>query len=102
MTVPEEKEIKLLGTAFDSQLSYSAHLQAVVSKAAQRLHFLRKVAPLLDSRGRTAVYKGFVRQTMEYCCLVFMGSCTSRRDKIQLKALKVIGKGAWLPSLKHR
>ena len=43
VTVPEEKEIKLLGIAFDSQLSYAAHLRAVASKAAQRLHFLRKV-----------------------------------------------------------
>ena len=59
VTVPEEKEIELLGAAFDSRLSYSQHLRAVASKAAQRLHFLRKVAPLLDSSGGTAVYKGF-------------------------------------------
>ena len=39
---------------------------------------------------------------MEYCCLVWMGSSTSRLDKIQHKALKVIGPGSWLPSLKHR
>ena len=102
VTVPEEKEIKHLGIAFDSQLSYAAHLRAVASKAAQRLHFLRKVAPLLDSSGRTAVYKGVVRPTMEYCCLVWMGSGTPRLDKIQHKALKEIGPGAWLPSLKHR
>ena len=39
---------------------------------------------------------------MEYCCLVWMGSCKSRLDRIQYRALKVIGPGAWLSSLKHR
>ena len=43
VTVPEEKEIKLLGVAFDSQLSHSAHFRAVASKAAQRLHFLKRL-----------------------------------------------------------
>lgn len=102
-SVPEEEHIKLLGVTFDRQLSYTTHLHGVASKAAQRIHFLKKTAHLLDARGRATVYRGFVRPVMEYCCLVWMGASTlARLDRIQHRALKVIGPGIHLPSLHHR
>ena len=64
--VAEEDEIKLLGVTFDRQLSFRSHFRNVSSKANQRLHFFKKVAPLLSVPGKLAVYEGFVRPTMEY------------------------------------
>ena len=74
MSVAEESEIKLLGVIFDKQLLFSKHLQAVATKANQRLHLLYKAAPLLGSSGRATVYKAFVRPIMEYCCLEWIGA----------------------------
>ena len=48
ITVAEEDEIKFLGVTFDRQLSFRSHLRNVSSKANQRLHFFKKVAPLLN------------------------------------------------------
>ena len=51
------------------------------------------------------MYKGFVRPTMEYSCLVWMGaSDTSLRqlDRVQHRALYLIGPGTNLPRLSHR
>ena len=90
---------------FDRQLSFHSHLRNVSSKANQRLHFFKKVAPLLNVPGKLAVYKGFVRSTMEYSCLVWMGaSDTSLRqlDRVQRRALHLIGPGTYLPRLSHR
>ena len=101
MSVAEESEIKLLGVIFDKQLLFSKHLQAVATKANQRL-LLYKATPLLGSSGRATVYKAFVRPIMEYCCLPWIGAPSACLDRVQRKALHVIGHGAWLPSLQHR
>ena len=98
-SVAEESEIKLLGVIFDKQLLFSKHLQAVATKANQHLH---KAAPLLGSSGRATVYKAFARPIMEYCCLPWIGTPSACLDRVQRKALHIIGHGAWLPSLQHR
>ena len=103
--VAEEDEIKLLGVTFDRQLSFRSHLRNVSSKANQRLHFFKKVAPLLNVPGKLVVYKGFVRPTMEYSCLVWMSaSDTSLRqlDRVQRRALHLIGPGTYLPRRSQR
>ena len=41
--IPEERDIKLLGVTFDTQLSFSTHLHSIATKAAQLLHFFAKV-----------------------------------------------------------
>ena len=102
MSVAEESEIKLLGVIFDKQLLFSKHLQAVATKANQRLRLLYKATPLLGSSGRATVYKAFVRTIMEYCCLPWIGAPSACLDRVQRKALHIIGHGAWLPSLQHR
>ena len=105
VAVAEETEVKLLGVTFDNGLSFRHHLRNVASKANSRIHFLRKVSPLLDAKGRLTVYKGFVRPTMEYCSLTWMGASAaslSQLDRVQRRALHVIGPGVWTQSLAHR
>ena len=103
--VAEKDEIKLLGVTFDRQLSFRSHLRNVSSKANQRLHFFKKVAPLLNVPGKLAAYNGFVRPSMEYSCLEWMSaSDTSLRqlDRVQRRALHLIGPGTCLPRLSYR
>ena len=93
---------KLLGVLFDNQLSFSRYLRAMSSRALQHLHVLVKASRFIDPRGRATVYKGFVRPTLEYCSLVWMGAPCHILDRVQKRALKIIGPGLWLPSLHHR
>ena len=95
LPVVEEAELKLLGVQFDTQLSFYQHLRSVAVRARQRLHFLK----------RERVYKGLVRPVMDYCPLVWMGAATTtlrQLDAVQLRALKIISRGSWLPSLALR
>ena len=100
-----ESNLKLLGVTLDSQLSHRNHLRTVAIRAHQRLGLLRKASPLLDSRSRATVYRGFVRPVMEYFPLVWMGAADchlQRLDQTQPSALHLIGPGAMLQSLSIR
>ena len=103
--VEEHDSLKLLGVTFDRQLSFRSHLRSVAVRGRQRLYFLRRVAPLLDTQGRERVYKGFVRPVLEYCPLVWMGASATALagiDAVQQSAIKLINTQAWLPSLDIR
>ena len=97
--VAAEDEIRLLSVIFDRHLSFRSHLRSIASKANQRMHFFKKVAPLLDVAGKLCLYKGFVRPTMEDNFLTWMGASESSLkllDRVQHRALRLIGPGVVL------
>ena len=103
--VQKESRLKLLGVSFDSKLSYGYHIHRTAIRATQRLHFLRKAAVVLCPRGRAVVYKGFVRPLMEYSPLVWLGAAPThlnKLDRVQLRALKIIGPTSALQTLHAR
>ena len=105
MEVAECSRMKLLGVTFDDGLSYGDHIRTVATRSAQCIGFLRKVCPVLDPPGRLATYRGFVRPTMEYCPLVWMGAADThlaRLDRVQHHALKLISRGTAIDSLAVR
>ena len=105
VSVLEEESLKLLGVVFDSRLTFRTHLRNIALRGNQRLYFLRRVAPLLDAKGREKVYRGFVRPVLEYCPLVWMGAPSSylaQLESIQRRALRIINPDYWLPSLAIR
>ena len=101
--VQKESRLKLLGFLSDSKLSYGYHIHRTAIRATQRLHFLRKAAAALCTRGRAVVYKGFVRPLMEYSPLVWLGAAhLNKLDRVQLRALKIIGPTSALQTLHAR
>ena len=105
LAVEEVGVLKLLGVTFDKHLFYGPHLQRIALRAAQQIGFLRKSFKVLDTPGRLAAYKGFVRPMLEYCPLVWAGAAPyhlSRLDKIQKRALSLIGPGVSVDSLALR
>ena len=95
----------LLGVTFDQHLSYSPHQRSTAVRAAQRIGFLRKAFTLLDHHGRTVAYKGFIRPVLEYCPLVWSGAAAchlERLDKVQKRALSLLGAGTIIDSLALR
>ena len=69
------------------------------------MHFFKKVAPLLNVAGKLFLYKGFVRPTMEYSFLTWMGASESslkQLDRVQHRVLRLIGPWVALPHLSHR
>lgn len=97
--------VRLLGVDFDTTLEYRQHLRRVCTKANQRLGLLRRASSILEPADREKAYKGFVRPVLEYAPLAWMGAARchlERLNKVQRKALEIIGGHAWLPSLALR
>ena len=105
IAVPEANTIKLLGVTFDAKLSFRDHLHSIATRGCQRLGVLRRACRVLDYHGRLCAYKGFVRPILKYAPLVWMGAASShlaRLDRVQKRAMAIIGPGALLQSLCHR
>ena len=105
ITVLQADSIRLLGVLFDEHLSYKEHIRSVATRANSRLYFLRRAAPLLDSNGRTKLYKGFVRPVIEYSPLVWLGASDTalgQLSAVQRRALHILGPGVLLQSLPAR
>ena len=103
--IAEQSSLQLLGVSFDSPLSYRRHIHNIAVRANQRLGQLKKASPFLDCSSRDRVYKAFVRPIMEYCPLAWMGAAEThfqQLNRVQRRALHIIGAGTWLASLTHR
>ena len=85
-----ESNLKLFGVTLEGQLSHRDHLRTIAIRARQRLGLLRKASPLLDSRSRATVYRGFVRPVKEYCPLVWMGAVDCHLQGLDLSIRRMV------------
>ena len=94
-TVQTKDCMKLLGVTFDREPSLGHHLHRTSVRAHQRLHFLRKAAPVLDSRGITTVDKRFVRPLIWYIAIIVwlcaVPTHLANLDTVQACALRIVG-----------
>lgn len=91
--IPELSRAKLLGVTFDRKPSHGPHIKRVAPNVGRRMYFFRRASSVLNTSGRRAVYKGFVRPLMEYLPQVWMGAAAinlRRFDAIQRKAINVV------------
>ena len=105
MPIETTDKLKLLGITFDPTLSFRPHLHNLAVRANRCLAFLRKAERVLDKAGRMAAYKGFIRPLLEYAPLAWLGAAQThlvRLDRVQQKAMKLIGPGTLLQSLSLR
>jgi hypothetical protein len=87
-------EMKLVGFTFDSKMRWGAMVDRVASKARTRLAALRRLSGLLDARNLRTMYMMFVRSTMEYGNVLYMGAADShlaKLDRIQASAERMCG-----------
>ena len=86
---------KLLGVHVASDLKWSQHVDAITSKAAARLHFLKQLKR--SGAGREDLlcfYSTVIRPVLEYACPVWHSSLTTAQTKalesLQRRALRII------------
>jgi len=86
---------KLLGVHVASDLKWTQHIDAITSKAASRLHFLKQLKR--SGAGRDDLlyfYVTVIRTVLEYACPVWHSSLTAAQTKalqsLQRRALRVI------------
>lgn len=88
-------QLKLLGVFIDSTLSWNAHIDYIVKKAAKRLYFLK----VLKRSGLTSdhllhFYVAVIRPILEYCSPVWNHNLpqylSDKIESIQKRAIRII------------
>ena len=92
--VKQEKQLKLVGYLFDQKMSFGPMIHKLAKKARSRVAALRRIKHLLSPSNLKLMYTMFVRSTMEYGSVAFMGAADShlkRLDRIQDSAVRCCG-----------
>ena len=98
----EVLNFKLLGVTFDRGLPFRDHIRNLSLRGSRRLGFLQNVSKLLVPKLRTAVFSGFVRPTLKYAVVVWIGASSSvfsRLSSLQRRALHKIESRCYIKSL---
>jgi hypothetical protein len=95
------KTARYLGVTLDTRLTWSAHVNQVRKRAAQRLGVL---GPLLNRRSGLSVrngvllYKQLIGPMMDYACLIWGSAACSHVRKLQVllsKCLRIVTNAPW-------
>lgn len=88
----ETKQVRDLGILLDSKLTFTDHIDNVVSKAFRNLGFILRVSrPFTDIHCLKVLYYTYVRSVLEYCCSIWNPQYLTyikNIEKIQKKFLK--------------
>ena len=93
--IQRASEAKLLGVHIDSNLSWHTHVEAIVSKAIQRLYFLKQLKRARVPHAQLLhFYISVIRPVLEYAVPVWhhllTKSQTDNIESVQKRALRVI------------
>ena len=88
-------EFKLLGVWIQDNLSWEKHVSCTLSKASQRLYFLRQLKRSgLSTQDLIVYYTTIIRPVLEYACQVWHPGLTQKQtedlERIQKRALRTI------------
>ena len=107
-TLTPQDEVEVLGVTYDNKLTFRSHIERLAREASGKLASLRRISPLLDSKGMEVLYKAQVRSSLEYACLAWGGAANKHLallDKVQERAARLIREAGHQPalqSLQHR
>ncbi len=86
-----QESVKILWVEVDRGLRFDRHIKHIALKASHRVSSFRRVASLLDRRGRLLLYKAQIRPYLEYAALSWMSYVAthiSKFDGIQRRAMR--------------
>ena len=71
-----------VGYLFDEKMYFGPMIPEIAKKARCRVAALRRIKHLLDAENLKLLYTMFVRSTVEYGCVAFMGAAKSHLEKL--------------------
>jgi hypothetical protein len=89
--VKQVEDLKLVGYLFDQKMTFGPMVSKLAKKARSRVAALRRIKHLLSAENLKVMYTMFVRSTMEYGSVAFMGAATThlqKLDRVQDSAVK--------------
>ena len=66
-----QESIKLLGVHIDRKLSFTEHVNHIISKASRQVNVLRHLSTYLDSKSKHSIYVSFIKSNFLYCLNVW-------------------------------
>jgi len=91
--ITPSSSVKLLGFLLDQHLTFSEHIDTVVSKCHALLGVLARAAPSLPRELLKLTYTALIRSHLEYASSIFMGAAKThltKLDRIQKAAARII------------
>jgi hypothetical protein len=92
--VKQVKQLKLVGYLFDQKMTFGPMVSKLAKKARSRVGALRRIRHLLSVGNLKLMYTMFVRSTMEYGSVTFMGAAIThleKLDRVQDSAVRCCG-----------
>ena len=84
---------KVLGVMIDNKLTWSHHINHIISKVNSLLALLRRIKKYLDHRTRVTFYNAYILPHFDFCCTIW-GSCNNTLKnsllKLQKRAARII------------
>jgi exonuclease III len=93
LNIPQVQSLRILGLMLNDKLNWSAHIESVCKKSAQRLHALRRLRDLISPAELHLVYCSIIRSLLEYASPVFVGlnkKLCGRLQKIDKRAHRIM------------
>lgn len=96
-------EVKFLGVKIDSKLTWTSHIESVVSKLKSAAYAIKIIRQLSDIRAAKAVYHAYFHSLMTYGILAWGNASHSNRVFIlQKRAIRFMLQIGKLESCRHR
>jgi hypothetical protein len=95
VSIPLKDSVNYLGVLLDKRLTFSIHIEYIVTKCQDRLNLLRRLSFLQNRRFPRIIlglYKALILSIMSYGSVAFMQSAfdhLSKLEKIQMEALRI-------------
>ena len=86
-------EVKLLGITFDSNLTFTNHIDGLCKKAGRKINVLRRLSKSLNIEAKQKLFHSFILSHFNFCPVVWnYCSITDMRkiENIQKRALRII------------
>ena len=99
--ISPSKSAKLLGVTVDSQLSFSDHIDSVVSKCNSRLYLMKQLKTMgMNTAGLITFYAANVKPVLSYACPVWF-QFISEADKEKLEKVQRYATRMMMPHIEH-
>ena len=82
--IEQVRKTKLLGVIIDETLSWSAHINKIVSKMSSNISVIRRGAQLLTASTVKLALQSLVLSSLDYCPTIWSGAAKQDLDKLQL------------------
>lgn len=82
--IEQVRKAKLLGVIIDETLSWSSHINKMVSKMSSNISMIRRGAHLLTSSTVKLALQSLVLSSLDYCPTIWSSAAKQDLDKLQL------------------